>query len=143
MVFIKAERLRHREDDVEARRELDGIAGHVSIVANSLPRLTQVCAELIGSDHCSALGIVATGNTPLLRLARLLIRAGFDPTTPLEVYRRRTLALRVRSIGEAASLEINGDGTGFRRLRAPDAAPPVRPKRWTAVGHRAGMGAAE
>jgi hypothetical protein len=35
------------------------------------------------------------------------------------------LCLLVRSIGEAAELEINGDGTGFRRRRQPDAAPPI------------------
>ena len=114
-----------------------------STVANSPPHLTQVRAELIGSDHCCALGIVATGNTPLLLLARRLIQAGFDPTTPLEVYRRQILALRIRSIGEAASLEIKGDGTGFRRFRAPDAASLVRPNRQAVVGHRASIEAAE
>ena len=39
------------------------------------------------------------------------------------------LCLVVRSIGQAAALEINGDGTGFRPRRQPDAAPPMRLKR--------------
>jgi hypothetical protein len=34
---------------------------------------------------------------------------------PLEAYRGETLALRVRSIGEAAKLEI--DGMSFRPIR--------------------------
>jgi hypothetical protein len=48
------------------------------------------------------------------------------PGRPLHVYRGDTLALLVHSIGDAAQLEINGDGTGFRRLRKPDAASPMR-----------------
>jgi len=35
--------------------------------------------------------------------------------------------LIVRSIGEAAALEINGEGTGFRPRRQPDAGSPVAP----------------
>ncbi len=46
----------------------------------------------------------------------------------MEVYRGATLALRIRSIGEAAGLEINAEGIGFRPARKPDAAPPVRQK---------------
>ena len=44
---------------------------------------------------------------------------------PLEAWRNGTLCLRVCSIGEAAGLELNGDGTGFRPIRKPDAAPPI------------------
>jgi hypothetical protein len=58
-----------------------------------------------------------------------LVQAGYDPSTPLEVYRGRTLCLRIRSIGEAAALEINAYGTGFRPRREADAAPPVRQNR--------------
>jgi hypothetical protein len=52
-----------------------------------------------------------------------LIDAGYDPTTPMRVMRGETLALTVRSIGEAATLEVNGAGTGFRARRQPDAGP--------------------
>jgi hypothetical protein len=61
-------------------------------------------AELIGSDTCIALGIRATGDSPILKLCRLLIKAGHDPDSPLHVYRGATLALTVSSIGEGAAL---------------------------------------
>ena len=83
-------------------------------------------AELIGSDTCIALGITVTAYTPVLELCRRLIAAGHDPTTRLEAYRGPTLCLIVRSIGEAAALEPNGEGTGFRRRCRPDAASPMR-----------------
>jgi hypothetical protein len=60
-----------------------------------------------------------------LKLCRMLVGAGFDPRTPLEAWRNRTLALRVRSIGEAALLEINSKGTDFIRRSSVRTAPPV------------------
>ena len=54
-----------------------------------------------------------------------MVDAGHDPGLSLEAWRNHTLCLRVRSIGEAAGLELNGDGTGFRPIRKPDAAPPI------------------
>jgi hypothetical protein len=94
-----------------------------------LPQLdpTSLCihAEISGSDRCTALGLDVRANAPVLMLCRLLVEAGHDPTLRLEAYRGDVLCLSVRSIGEAAELEINGDGTGFRRRRAPDAAPPI------------------
>jgi hypothetical protein len=89
-------------------------------------RRTAVRAELSGSTRCSALGITAAANAPVLALCRQLIAAGLDPDSAMAVYRNGTLALRVRSIGEAARLEINGDGTGFRPAREPDAGLLVR-----------------
>jgi hypothetical protein len=74
-------------------------------------------ATLTGSDCCSTLGITATGHAPVLALSRLLIEAGHHPATALEVYRRETLALRVRSIGEAARLTVEDDRRGRPRLR--------------------------
>jgi hypothetical protein len=41
-------------------------------------------AELHCRDTAAALGITATGNTPVLRLCRVLVDAGRDPATPLE-----------------------------------------------------------
>ena len=86
-----------------------------------------VRAELVGSDQCSASRIVAHGYTPVLGLCRELVSIGINPATALHVYRGDLLCLVVRSIGDGAALEINGDGTGFRPLRQPDAAPPMRP----------------
>jgi hypothetical protein len=87
-------------------------------------------ADLVGSNTCSAAGIVATGNAPVLSLCRRLVAAGHPPGTRLEVYRGNTLALRARSIGEAAKLtvrESTRDGRPrFVRLRSSDVGPPVR-----------------
>ena len=83
--------------------------------------------ELIGANLCKAAGFAATSATPVLALCRTLLAAGLNPDQPLEGYRGATLALRVRSIGEAAALELNSEGTGFRRRRQPDAAPPIAP----------------
>jgi hypothetical protein len=82
-------------------------------------------AELIGADCAAALGIEAHGSSPVFALCRALIEAGHDPATPLHAYRDKTLALRVRSIGEAAGLEVNGDGTGFRPATKPGRASLV------------------
>jgi hypothetical protein len=66
-------------------------------------------ATLIGSTTCVADGITATSNAPVLMLCRKLVNAGRDPSTPMEVYRGDTLALKVRSIGEAAKLKVAED----------------------------------
>jgi hypothetical protein len=89
------------------------------------PTQAPIRAELSGSDRCAALGLAVRANAPVLMLCRLLVEAGHDPALPLHAYRGEMLCLLVRSIGEAAELEINGDGTGFRRRRQPDAAPPI------------------
>jgi len=78
-------------------------------------------AELIGPDTCTALGLTINSSSPVLALRRALIEAGHDPATSLEAYRGETLGLRIRSIGDGGRLEINGEGTGFRRRRQPDA----------------------
>ena len=82
-------------------------------------------AELVGSDTCTALGITVTSSSPVLGLCRQLVEAGHDPSTPLEAYRGETPALRVKSIGQAAGLEVNSGGKGFK----PRPAPPVSPFR--------------
>jgi hypothetical protein len=92
----------------------------------SSSNLQPIHAELNGGDICTALGLVAQSSSPLIALCRALIRAGHDPSSPLHAYRGDMLCLRVRSIDEAARLEINGDGNGFRARREPDAAPPMR-----------------
>jgi hypothetical protein len=91
----------------------------------SAPRLA-IRAELTGSTTCTCVGITVANNTPVLSLCRRLLEAGHDPATRLNIYRGVVLALTVRSIGEAAQLEINSKGTDFVRRRDVRAAPPMR-----------------
>ena len=93
----------------------------------TLPQRHPIHAEITGSDTATALGITEVSATPILALSRLLVEAGHNPGRPLECYRGDTLCLTVRSIGEAAGLEINGHGSGFVRRRRRGTAPPVRP----------------
>ncbi len=72
--------------------------------------------DLVG-NICTASGITARGHAPVLTLARLLVVAGHHPATQLEVFRGDVLALRVRSIGEAAGLVVEDDRHGRPRLR--------------------------
>ena len=87
---------------------------------------TCIPAELIGSDTCTALGIVARSNSPVLKLCGMLVEAGINPDRPLHCYRDEVLCLTVRAIAEAAGCEINSHGTGFRPVREPDAASLAR-----------------
>jgi hypothetical protein len=81
-------------------------------------------AEISGGDTAVALGIRARAYAPILALCRKLVEAGHDPRRRLHACRGGVLALRVRSIGEAADLEINGHGTGFKQARDGGTAPP-------------------
>lgn len=91
-------------------------------------------AELIGSDRCTVDGFSALGAAPVLMLCRKLVEAGLDPGTPLEAWHQGTLALRVRSIREAAHLEINSKGTGFGSRSSVRTASPVAKKQtWRAI----------
>jgi hypothetical protein len=85
-------------------------------------------AELIGSDSCTALGLIAKSGAPMLALCRKLIEAGHDPSMPLEAYRSGKLCLRVRSIGEAARLRMDTDKIGrpvFKREKTTARASPI------------------
>jgi hypothetical protein len=75
-------------------------------------------AEIIRDDYLCG-GFKASG---LPELCRKLVEAGCNPATRLEAFRGETLGLKVRSIGEAAKLEIAGSGVGYRR---PGRASPV------------------
>ena len=83
-------------------------------------------AELIGATTCTAAGITAQAATPVLALCRQLLAAGLDPDTALAVYRGATLALKVRSIGQAAGLTIRDDNRGAPRLVAYRPGPAER-----------------
>jgi hypothetical protein len=84
-----------------------------------------VVAHLSGSSTCTGAGITANSPTPVLALCRELLAAGLDADTAMEVYRAGTLALRVRSLREAARLEINSKGTGFIVRPAVRKASPI------------------
>ena len=84
-------------------------------------------ATLTGSDWCEAEGHTVRAYAPVLAMCRKLPAAGYDQAMPLEAYRGDTLCLKVRSIGEGANLEINGDGVGLRQRRKPDAASVIAP----------------
>ena len=112
---------------------LDGIVGHVSVIAKQSPGSSQVHAVLIGANTCTADGIAAHGTAPVLALCRALVAAGYGPHRALHAYRGDVLALVVRSIGEGARLTVEDDRHGrprFRRWRSREqgcgAAPSVR-----------------
>src|SRR5437868_3032071 len=82
--------------------------------------------QLIGDHTVIAPGFATcTANTPILELARLMVARGVDPRTALEIYRGKVLAIRVRSIGEAANLRTATHGTGFEWLPRCTGAPPI------------------
>jgi len=76
-------------------------------------KLEAIRADLKGSETALACGLVVRSGSPLIALCRQLVAAGHDPATPLEAYRGCTLCLIVRSIGEAANLEVSAKGIGF------------------------------
>ena len=129
-------------DEARGAPEIDPLDGKVISENSHYSLSTQVIrAELIGTDTCSAVGITVCVGTPVLTLCRRLIAVGYNAATPLLVYRGEVLALTIRSIGQAARLEINAKATGFIRHRAVRTAPPVRRNalahaRWPGYGGR-------
>ena len=81
-------------------------------------------AALTGSATASALGISARSNSPILRLCRLLIRAGHNPSARLEAHRGSTLCLRVCSIGGGARLTVKEPDGGRAHFAKWTAFPP-------------------
>jgi hypothetical protein len=104
---------------------------------SSPPTQDRIIAELIGSDTCRAdSGITVRSTAPVLALCRELLAAGLDPDAAVEAYRAGTLALRVRTIGEGARLELNAKGTGFV-VQAVRRASPVRQNDEAGTGYLA------
>ena len=66
----------------------------------------------------SVLGFASKSDAPVLDLCRQLAAAGHDRAEPAEAYRGATLALHIRSIGEAAGLRVTTNATG-RPVFAP------------------------
>ena len=92
----------------------DRLGSSINSANNPTANSAQVClrADLIGASTATAAGITANGATPVLGLCRRLLAAGHDPATRLDVYRGAMVALRVRSIGEAARLVVKTSGNG-------------------------------
>jgi hypothetical protein len=83
-----------------------------------------VKAELTGSRYCKALGMVATGRTPVLALCRVLLAQSVDPDQALVVYRNSLEALRVRSIRDGAKLTVKEPDRGRPHFASWKAIPP-------------------
>jgi hypothetical protein len=112
--------------DILRKRELRQKSG------DAQPQASPLIAQLIGSRGCEALGIVATGNAPVLGLCRKLLFAGVNPDSALAVYRDRVLSLRIRSIGEAARLTVKEQDHGraqFARWKPFPSSPVGSPMR--------------
>jgi hypothetical protein len=75
-----------------------------------------IIAQLSSDTYANALGITVQSPSPVLALCRQLVASStYASSTPLDAYRGDVLCLRVRAIGEAAKLEI--DGISFRPIR--------------------------
>jgi hypothetical protein len=122
---------RRRPLVTDGAAKVDQSGGKINLLNNQNSGGLQVGepirADLIGSDQCRAAGITAHGASPLLALCRELVAANVDPNRPLHAYRGDVLCLVIRSIGEAAHLDVNSKGTGFTKCHVPvRTAPPVR-----------------
>jgi len=87
-----------------------------------------VRCELNGTGTAVATGITVRSTTPVLTLCRRALAAGFDPNQSMEVFRNGTLALRIRSIGEAAELAVKDDNRGTPRFVRHRPGPDERAK---------------
>ena len=111
--------------------------GHLNGRASGA-QVTAIRAELVGSDIAKALGVTVLNSSPLLQLCRELVAAGQDPATPLTAYRGNTLCLRIRSIGEAAQLEVASNTHGFIARDGLRPRSLVRSGRGGGAGYRPG-----
>jgi hypothetical protein len=81
--------------------------------------------ELRGDDAICD-GITVKVSSPAIALCRLLLDRGHAAETRLELYRGTMLALIIRSIGEAAELQVTN--TGFARAQRLQPGLPMRQK---------------
>ncbi len=86
-------------------------------------------AELIGSDACRCGSITTHSHTPVLAMCRQLLAHGIDPDCAVEIYRADFLALRIRSIEQAAKLAVRED-------HGPPEFCPYRPLKFGTVSPR-------
>src|SRR5262245_4816594 len=100
------------------KHRTDSTTGPATTTSNAIDprRLAALCADLVGSDICTAAGIIARSYAPVLALCRRLIEAGIDPDRPLHGYRGDTVAVVVRSIAEGARLAVGDNRLGQLRF---------------------------
>ena len=73
---------------VTEREPRDGDLGRIAFVATTEHHAQQdqaVRADIIGSDQCRAEGYTVRGASPVLKLCRKLVEAGFNPSQRLTV----------------------------------------------------------
>ena len=85
---------------------LDEITLPVGTVYSRRPRIRALGQEITATRRSDAI---------VCALCRALVEAGHDPSLPMVVKRGDIIALRVRSIGEAAKLTVS-DATGPPRF---------------------------
>ena len=121
---------RRRPLVTDGAAKVDQLGGKINLLNNQNSGGPQVGepirAELIGSDQRRAVGYTVRSDVPILALCRRLIAAGIDPQTRLIACRGTTLCIAIRAIGEAAALEINGRGTGFKKKPDSGGYSPAR-----------------
>ena len=93
----------------------------------SEPIRARIFRDQDGVDCCEAEGITARHNAPVLELCRLLIRAGLDPSRPLEAFRGPMLCLTVSSIGWGAKHTVS-EVPGIRLRRWEPYPTPRQPR---------------
>jgi hypothetical protein len=101
------------------QKMISGRGSSFQEIANtSAPQVTQtIHAQLLGVGICWACGITARAKAPVLALCRLLLKAGHDPESPLEVWRGDVLCLRAQSVGQAAQLTVDESRVRFARWK--------------------------
>ncbi len=82
-----------------------------------------IVATVSSDTFASGEGFTIRSPSPVIGLCRALLAAGYASSLPMEVYRNDVLALKVRSIGEVATLEIHG--SRFMRPKGHTGGPPV------------------
>ena len=82
-------------------------------------RRTNYEGEMIHESDtiATSCGVEIKSPSPVLSLYRRLVAQACDPAVGLQAFRGDVLALTVRSIGEAATLQIASHGVGFTRAR--------------------------
>jgi hypothetical protein len=107
---------------------IDLSAGKRPLSSRPQANVQAIRAEYLGATTCTAAGITARASAPVLALCRELLAAGLDPDQAMEVFRGATLALRMRSIGEAAELAVKDDNRGTPRFVRHRPGPDERAK---------------
>lgn len=94
----------------------------------AVPALSNpIHAEIVGSDTVIVGDMVVVCAAPIITICRELVARGADPAIAMLAFRSNQLAVKVRAIGEAAQLEINGKGSGFKHRATVGRASPIAP----------------